>query len=77
MYYVLMQEDDEEFPPKDSSIPDDCIPIPRICWNGMVPSGLNRMLPLTLWLCVQYLGIYNLSSCSSNLLLFSMEMNRI
>ena len=51
-----IQEDEEEFPPKDSSIPDDCIPVPRVCWNGMLPSGLNRMLPLTLWLCIQYLG---------------------
>lgn len=62
-------EDEEEFPPKDSSIPDDCIPVPRVCWNGLLPSGLNRMLPLSLWLCIQYLGtttlIETVSYCNS------------
>ena len=64
---TVIQEDEEEFPPKDSSIPDDCIPVPRVCWSGMLPNGLNRLLPLTLWLCIQYLGKYSL--CSRSLLL--------
>ena len=54
--HTTLQEDEEEFPPKDCSIPDDCIPVPRVCWNGLLPSGLNRMLSLSLWLCIQYLG---------------------
>ena len=30
--------------------------IPQVIWLSMFPSGVNKLLPLSLWLCFQYLG---------------------
>ena len=37
-------------------VPEKAIPIPHVTWTGMQPHGMNRLLPLTLWLGLQYLG---------------------
>ena len=51
-----LQEGCTEFPPSDISLVEGSIPIPRASWNGMVPGGMLKLLPLSLWLCIQYLG---------------------
>jgi len=49
-------EDQEGFPPADMAIPEGCVPVPRCSWSGMLAGGLARLTPLSLWLCLQYLG---------------------
>ncbi len=44
------------FPPADTTVPSGCVPLPRSSWAGMLPGGLNKLLPLSLWICLQYLG---------------------
>lgn len=56
LFSLFFQEDNDTFPPKDVSLVDGSIPIPRINWSGMVPGGILKLLPIPLWLCIQYLG---------------------
>ena len=46
----------KNFPPKDVEVPDGVYPIPKISWMGMQTQGIAKLLPLTLWICLQYLG---------------------
>ncbi len=57
LYICLVQENCTEFPPNDLELVEGSIPIPRVCWNGMLPGGIGKLLPLSLWLCIQYLGL--------------------
>lgn len=51
-----LMEGSSDFPPSDIALVEGSIPIPRVNWNGMVPGGMLKLLPLSLWLCIQYLG---------------------
>ena len=52
----LAQPTASKFPPPDTELGEGAIPLPSISWSALQPHGLNRLLPLPLWLSLQYLG---------------------